>query len=321
MDARIADLVEKAFDYRGYVTLVRGDGSELVGYLYDRSRTHVELLDERAEVRTRVPLDQIADLRLSGEDAAARSQEHWERRKGKLEPRDTPAHGDWAETLPALFVVALERELHVVAGAMGGRPRAGLARGRISGREVAAVAVGVGGDARAALRAEHPALVVSCGFAGALSPSLRAGDLLVATAVRAPDGERLQAPELPASRALAQAARGEIACADRVLATPEEKRALGAGGALAVDLESAQVARAAAEAGVPWLVVRAIVDDARTSLPPFAREAQAGFLRPALRHALHGPSAVLQLVKLALAERAASASLSSALKALGAALP
>ncbi|HET9753750.1 MAG TPA: hypothetical protein VFP52_12340, partial [Myxococcales bacterium] len=163
--------------------------------------------------------------------------------------------------------------------------------------------------------------VVSCGFAGALSPSLRAGDLLVATAVRAPDGERLQAPELPASRALAQAARGEIACADRVLATPEEKRALGAGGALAVDLESAQVARAAAEAGVPWLAVRAIVDDARTSPPPFAREAQAGFLRPALRHALRGPSAVLQLVKLALAERAASASLSRALKALGAALP
>jgi adenosylhomocysteine nucleosidase len=321
MDARIADLVEQAFDYRGYVTVVRGDGSQLVGYLYGRSGTHVDLLDERAEVRTRLPLEDIADLRFTGEDAAAKSQEHWERRKGKLEPRDTPAHGDWAETLPALFVVALDRELRVVAGAMGGRPHAGLARGRISGREVAAVAVGLGGDARAAIRAEHPAVVVSCGFAGALSPSLRAGDLVVATAVRAPDGERLQAPELAAMRAFPQAARGEIACADRVLATPEEKRALGAGGALAVDLESAQVARAAAEAGVPWLAVRAIVDDASTALPAFAREPQTSFFWPALRHALHGPGATVQLLRLAMAERAASASLTRALQAFGAALP
>jgi adenosylhomocysteine nucleosidase len=108
---------------------------------------------------------------------------------------------------------------------------------------------------------------------------------------------------------------------DRVVATPEEKRALGAGGALAVDLESAQVARAATEAGVAWLALRAIVDDAHTALPAFAGKAQTSFVWPALRHALHGPSAVLQLVQLALAERAASASLSRALAALGAALP
>ncbi|MGE5047663.1 MAG: hypothetical protein ACM3PC_03760 [Deltaproteobacteria bacterium] len=321
MDARIADLVERAFDYRGYVTVLRKDGTQLVGYLYDRGKAHVDLLDERAEARTRLPLEEIADLRFTGEDAAARSQEHWERRKGALEPRDTPAHGDWAETLPALLVVALERELHVVARAMGARAHTGQARGRLGGREVAAVAVGLGGDARAALRAERPALVVSCGFAGALSPSLRAGDLVVATAVRGADGERLQAPDLPAARAFPQAVRGEIACAERVLATPEEKRTLAAGGAVAVDLESAQVARAAVEAGVPWLALRAIVDDARTSLPAFAREPRNDFLRPALRHALRGPSAVLELWQLAAAERAASASLSRALAALGAALP
>ena len=216
-------------------------------------------------------------------------------------------------------MVALERELRAVARAMGARVHAGLARGRLGGREVAAVAVGLGGDPRAAIRAEHPALVVSCGFAGALSPSLRAGDLVVATAVRAAGGERLHAPDLPVARAFPEAVRGEIACAERVLATPEEKRALGTGGAVAVDLESAQVARAAVEAGVPWLVLRAIVDDARTSLPAFAREARTDFVWPALRHALHGPSAVVELWQLAMAERAASASLSRALKSLGAA--
>jgi adenosylhomocysteine nucleosidase len=320
MDARIAELVERAFDYRGYVTVVRSDGSQLVGYLYDRGKAHVDLLDERAEVRTRLPLEEIADLRFTGEDAAARSQAHWEQRKGRLEPRDTPAHGDWAETLPALLVVALERELRLVAQAMGGRPHAGVARGRLGGREVAAIAVGMGGDPRAAIEAEHPALVVSCGFAGALSPSLRAGDLVLATAVRAKDGELLEAPQLSMARAFPDAVRGEIACAERVLATPEEKRALAAGGALAVDLESAQVARAAVAAGVPWLALRAIVDDARTSLPAFAREGGNDYLWPALRHALHGPSAILELGRLALAERAASSSLSRALDALGAAL-
>lgn len=320
MDARIADLVERAFDYRGYVTVVRSDGSQVVGYLYDRDRTHVDLLDERAEVRTRLPLEEIADLRFTGEDAAARSQAHWERRKGALEPRDTPAHGDWAETLPALLVVALERELRVVAQAMGSRPHAGVVRGRLAGREVAALAVGMGGDPGASIEAERPALVVSCGFAGALSPSLRAGDLVVATAVRA-DGERLQAPELSLQRAFPDAVRGEIACPERVLATAEEKRALAAGGAVAVDLETAQVARAAVAAGVPWLALRAIVDDAGTSLPAFAREARTDFILPALRHALRGPSAMLQLWQLALAERAASTSLCRALAALGAALP
>ncbi|HEY6912135.1 MAG TPA: hypothetical protein VI356_22340 [Myxococcales bacterium] len=321
MDARIAELVERAFDYRGYVTVVRRDGSQLVGYLYDRGNAHVDLLDERAEVRTRLPLAEIADLRLTGEDAAARSQAHWERRKGALEPRDTPAHGEWAETLPALLVVALDRELRVVAQAMGSRPHRGVVRGRLGGREVAAVAVGMGGDPAASIEAEHPALVVSCGFAGALSPALRAGELLMASAVRAADGELLPAPELPWSRALPQAARGEIACAERVVATPEQKRALAAGGAVAVDLESAQVARAAVAAGVPWLALRAIVDDARTSLPAFAAEPRDDFLWPALRHALSGPSAVWELWRLAVAERAASASLSRALVALGAALP
>src|SRR3954462_3039840 len=140
MDARIADLVERAFDYRGYVTVLRSDGSQVVGYLYNRGKTHVDLLDERAEVRPCLQVEEIADLRFSGEDAAARSQERWERRKGALEPRDTPAHGDWAETLPALLVVAMDRELRVVGRARGARPHAGLARGRLGGREVAAVA-------------------------------------------------------------------------------------------------------------------------------------------------------------------------------------
>jgi adenosylhomocysteine nucleosidase len=321
MDPHVRSLVERAFDYRGYVTIVRNDGSQLVGYLYDRSDAHVDLFDERAEQRTRVPAEQIADVRFSGEDAAAKSQEIWERRKGALEPLDTPAHGGWTQTLPALFVVAMEQELRAVAEAMGGRARAGVARGHLHGREVAAVAIGMGGDPRRAIEADRPACVVSCGFGGALSPDLRAGDLVLASAVQAPDGEVLPAPDLQVTRALPRAIRGQLVCAPQVAVTPEEKRRLAKGGAIAVDLESAQVARAAARAGVPWLALRAIVDEADVTLPPFAREARSDYVLPALRHALRGPGAALQLLRLARAARAATASLTAAVQSIGAALP
>jgi adenosylhomocysteine nucleosidase len=88
-----------------------------------------------------------------------------------------------------------------------------------------------------------------------------------------------------------------------------------------VDLESAQVARAAARAGVPWLALRAIVDEADVTLPPFAREARSNYVLPALRHALRGPGAALQLLRLARAARAATASLTAAVQSIGAALP
>src|SRR3989442_1318751 len=94
-DSRVAELVERAFDYRGYITLRRSDGSELVGFVYDRSTTHVELFDEAAAHRVRVPLAEVADIAFTGEDAARKSQQMWERRKGTLEPRDTSAWGEW----------------------------------------------------------------------------------------------------------------------------------------------------------------------------------------------------------------------------------
>ena len=62
MNEKLARLVEQAFAYRGYVTLRRSDGSELVGYVYDRGPAHVEVFDETATRRIRVPLAEIATL-------------------------------------------------------------------------------------------------------------------------------------------------------------------------------------------------------------------------------------------------------------------
>ena len=88
-EARVSELVQQAFDYRGYVTLRRRDGSELVGFVYDRGASHPELFDETATRRVKIPLAEIADIAFTGEDAAEKSQEIWERRKGRLEPRET----------------------------------------------------------------------------------------------------------------------------------------------------------------------------------------------------------------------------------------
>jgi adenosylhomocysteine nucleosidase len=61
---------------------------------------------------------------------------------------------------------------------------------------------------------------------------------------------------------------GAILGLDNMLSTPSEKAdAFARSGALAIDMESHHVARAAAERGLPFVAVRAISDQAREVLP------------------------------------------------------
>jgi hypothetical protein len=320
-DPRVSELVDRAFDYRGYVTLRRKDGSELVGFVYDRGASHLELFDETATRRVRVEIEEIADIAMTGEDAAQKSHEIWERRKGTLEPRETPVLGGWDDSRPILILVALERELRWVARAFGLAVRGSRARGRSGGSDVIALAVGLGGGARNAVAEEGPRLVLSCGFSGGLASSLAPGDLVLATSVMGEDGDEVTTSEpvrASASRALhgLRFVEGKIVCTTEVAATAEEKSALGRTGALAVDMESYPAALAAVEAGVPWFALRVIVDPLASSLPAFTREPQRSYLGPALRHALSGPRALLELVQLARSVRSAGASLESALRRL-----
>jgi adenosylhomocysteine nucleosidase len=105
-------------------------------------------------------------------------------------------------------------------------------------------------------------------------------------------------------------------CTTSVATTEGEKRALARPGALAVDMESYPIARAAAELGVPWLAVRAIVDPLASSLPPFTRKQSPSYLWPALRYALSAPGAALDLVRLAAWARKAGGALEAALRML-----
>ena len=320
--ASVSELVERAFDYRGYVTVTRRDGSKVVGFVYDRSTDHLELFDEHASCRLRLAISEIENIELTGEDAAAKAHRIWERRQGSLEPRETSAWGDEENVRPTLILVALPAELRAVAHALDAKVRGSIVRGRLGANRVVAIAVGMGGGATHAITEERPRFVISCGFSGALDPSLAPGDLVLGSSVRDETGESVFAPEhvlRVARRALhgpQRVAEGEILCATRVAATRDEKRGLGRPGRLALDLESWPVARAAQRAGLPWLVLRVVLDPLDTDLPPFTRELHTSYLVPALRHALTGPRAALQLARLGLEARTASRALARGLRRL-----
>jgi adenosylhomocysteine nucleosidase len=299
----LEDLVERAFDYRGFVTLSRRDGSQIVGYVYDRGPSHVELFEAEAGTRVRLPIADLAHIELTGEDSAAHAQEVWERRRGKLEPAATPAWGDRSER-PVLVLTALHGEL--VSGTDG---------------SVLVRALGVGGGAAHVIEELKPRVVISCGFAGGLDASATPDRVVLATAVSEELGDTLVAHE-----GLRTAARdalfglvveGEIVCATRICGTPEDKRALARPGRLAVDLESWAIARAAERAGIPWLAVRVAIDPFDVALPPFAREPRTSYFGPALRHALRGPAAARELLDLAQRARRARRTLGIAMRRIG----
>jgi len=107
-----------------------------------------------------------------------------------------------------------------------------------------------------------PGIILSCGIAGALAPTLRSGDVVI-------DGDAAVAERL--GQALPHAHRGGIVGNDAIAATATEKRFLyERTGALAVDMESHVAARVAERKGLPFAALRVISDPAEDDLPPAA---------------------------------------------------
>jgi hypothetical protein len=168
--------------------------------------------------------------------------------------------------------------------------------------------------------------VISCGLSGGLQPTLAPGSVVLASAVRDEIGEAVVAQK-PVLRIARQALEdygpvneGEIVSATEVIATRAEKLAIGGAGRLAVDLESWSAARAAERAGIPWLALRVVVDPLDAELPEFARNPHDGYWRPALKHALTGPRATLDLIRLGLRADTAIRAMQQALRHLAPAL-
>ena len=96
-EADIRAVIEKAFDYRGDVTITRKnrdkDGSEITGYLFDRrigptlDSSVVRLMLANSNERPAVPYSEIAAIAFTGRDTAAGKsyeawvKKYWEKRK------------------------------------------------------------------------------------------------------------------------------------------------------------------------------------------------------------------------------------------------
>lgn len=178
-------------------------------------------------------------------------------------------------------------------------------------RDDARIRIGVSGaDAR---RAEEIAkgfcgkgakAILSVGVSGGLDPTLKPGDLVIGDAVVDSGGSVYRS-----DRDLLNALRfdplrtGRLFGADRIISSAEAKAALFQDHqACAVDMESHGCARAAAQAGVPFLAIRAIADPADRALPPAALGAVApdGSTRifKTLAAAMRDPKQFPELMKL-----------------------
>ena len=83
-EADVRAVIEKAFDYRGDVTISRKDGSQLTGYLFDRrigstlANSVVRLMLATSNERPAIPYSEIAAIAFTGRDTAAgKSYEAW----------------------------------------------------------------------------------------------------------------------------------------------------------------------------------------------------------------------------------------------------
>jgi hypothetical protein len=76
-EAEIREALEKAFDYRGDITITRKDGSQIVGYLFDRrsgatlTDSFVRVIPSDARAKVNVSYAEIAALAFTGRDTAA----------------------------------------------------------------------------------------------------------------------------------------------------------------------------------------------------------------------------------------------------------
>jgi 4-hydroxy-3-methylbut-2-enyl diphosphate reductase len=121
--------------------------------------------------------------------------------------------------------------------------------------------------ALARLRAEPAAALAVAGVCGALDARFAPGDVLAASALLGPDGERIALDAAPLVAALARigiAAHPAVIAGVPTLAAGGRRGALRARGADAVDMESFWLAGAAA--GRPFAVLRVVLDGPRREL-------------------------------------------------------
>ncbi|MGE5344704.1 MAG: hypothetical protein ACM3JH_02020, partial [Acidithiobacillales bacterium] len=118
--------------------------------------------------------------------------------------------------------------------------------------------------------------LVGAGAAGALVPSLRAGDIVVGERIVNEQGEPFASDPAFGGRAVALGAKpATVVTLAKLICSSKEKKNLASRFGLSdsapavIDTESAAWARAAAGAGIPFVILRAVSDTFEEDLPGF----------------------------------------------------
>jgi adenosylhomocysteine nucleosidase len=161
----------------------------------------------------------------------------------------------------------------------------------------------------------RPGVILTAGFSGALQPQAQVGDLVLAGEVT--DGERHTWPATWPVGDCPPLPRGRLLGRPAVVSSPAEKQRLGrVHNAVAVDMESAAVARVCWERGVPFGCLRVISDSCRTALSAgLADVLRGGQVAPwrLLRALARRPALAADLVRLARDTRRAARELAAGL--------
>jgi adenosylhomocysteine nucleosidase len=170
---------------------------------------------------------------------------------------------------PVAIVAAMRRELGPLLRGAVKRVRDGVEFYELPSALVAIGGIGRSAGMRAAelvLQEARPEVLLSAGLAGALTPSLKCGDVVrTREVIDEATGERYETIGGDAV----------LVSASRVAGSKGKQRLAVSYSASAVDMEAAAVARIAKQYGIPFGAVKAISDEFGFAMPPVS-----GFVTP-----------------------------------------
>jgi adenosylhomocysteine nucleosidase len=167
------------------------------------------------------------------------------------------------------MVAALEREVRLLVKRWGRVEREYLSRGFkfFESGQAVLVCGGIGAESarratEAAIALYEPELVLSVGFAGALDPGLKVGEIFSPSRViDARDGSSVETVT----------GDGVLVSAATIAGVEQKVKLAESYGARAVDMEAAAVARGAHARGVRFMAVKAISDESTFVMPSLDR--------------------------------------------------
>lgn len=183
--------------------------------------------------------------------------------------RDLGPNNQMSSSVKIAMVAALEREVHCLVKRWPTieRDHEGWRFRFFESEHAVLVCGGIGAESarratEAVIALYQPELVQSVGFAGALDPSLKVGEIFSPSRViDARDG----------SSAETLAGCGVLVSAPAIADAKHKARLSEAYAAQAVDMEAAAVARGAQARGVSFMAVKAISDESSFIMPPMDR--------------------------------------------------